>query len=500
MLVSRAKELAAEYNATDLANTLWSFAILQQTINDSSNQQGLSAAVAAVCSRAGDIASELSGKELVNMIWAAAKLEKDGVRATDMAKLQNRAADCVSSFSSRDVASTFWGIAQQPAAADARLTGNLLEAAARQLRMFNAQDLANTGWSLQRLAPAELSEEFAMAFARRAADNATRFTPQHLAQLITFASELDVSKRAAELLSSTVQKQLETKAFQLSPQGVQAAAKALVKLRALFPAGGAATARSFAAVATRAKALLSADLAETGRLNPAHATNLLWAAATLSPGNNDGDGESSGDGNSGGGSSSNVVDGGGARSAAGNSNRDGGGGGDAAEAADDLLPAALLVEAVSAAVGTMPAEATVHTAWGLAKLGIPVAGKNAATLAARLNAVAPDLSGSEKSHRLAAAAWAWAKLGLRSVDCSTSDGAARGGMFQKVLAQALPEIDSKHLGLLAWGFAAEQAAAAASAPTFLLSGGGSVVGGPSSGDVPAAGAPPVGSISFAASA
>jgi hypothetical protein len=66
-----------------------------------------------------------------------------------------------------------------------------------------------------------LTLDFAAAFARRAAQSGgQRFTPQHLAQLIAFAAELQHVQPAAAL-AGTVLRQLESKATDLSPQGVR---------------------------------------------------------------------------------------------------------------------------------------------------------------------------------------------------------------------------------------------------------------------------------------
>jgi hypothetical protein len=201
-------------------------------------------------------------------------------------------------------------------------------------------------------------------------------------------------------------------------------------------------------VAARAAKLLSAELS-AGKLDPVHAANLLWAAAALAPGSTD-----------------DAAEGGENSTSDGTCESEGAQQNGSSDWMQQIAPA------VARVIDEMSAEAAVHSVWALGKLGIDLSTKDgadtdssitaaddnvgvggcAARIAARLEALAPEFAGAERSHRLSSAVWAWAKLGLHT-GTHPAASALREGELGTVLAEAMPTLDNKHLWMVAWGLA-----------------------------------------------
>eukprot|EP00039_Didymoeca_costata_P020836 m.342579 g.342579 ORF g.342579 m.342579 type:complete len:1061 (-) comp21581_c0_seq1:62-3244(-) len=290
-LYTRLGQLMDVLNPQDVANTVWAFATMlsrkpELVVHPKKEiKQELFNRTEQLCEN-----GKLQGVELANTVWGVAKLEGDApVLDTERAQrlattLHSRILAEISknqpSFSHRDAISTFWALTHWQVSLNLmgiELCGKYEAILAKSISVFNNQDIANTAWGLQQVQSiADQQNLFTPTFIEQVGKQALRsirsLSPQHLAQVMAFATRCPSSVQAE--LRYAAQTKLSQQISSLSVQGLTTIAKAMTRDKDDFRQDRTQAHRLMHEMAKRLKN-------ETNSLEKARLLNIVTVAANL---------------------------------------------------------------------------------------------------------------------------------------------------------------------------------------------------------------------------
>jgi hypothetical protein len=137
-LERRAEAISGDFNAQDIANTLWAYA----TMGTKPGER----LMGELERRAEAISGDFKSQNVANTLWAYATMgTKPGERM--IGELERRAEAIAGEFNSQHVANTLWAYATMGTKPGERMIGELERRAEAIAGEFNAQDIANTLWA-----------------------------------------------------------------------------------------------------------------------------------------------------------------------------------------------------------------------------------------------------------------------------------------------------------------------------------------------------------------